>query len=94
MACIVISLKKHKPPCGACLKRAPVGAAEGCDLLLLPFKNKIKRSQPAAAPTGAALLPAEAADVEAFHRLGQRHVRQQDHRQDTKYSDGSACNLK
>jgi hypothetical protein len=27
----------------------PVGAAEGCDLLI--FKNKIKRSQPSAAPT-------------------------------------------
>jgi hypothetical protein len=31
---------------------APVGAAEGCDLLLLLLKIKIKRSQPAAAPTG------------------------------------------
>jgi hypothetical protein len=30
-----------------------VGAAEGCDLLILIFKNKIKRSQPSAAPTGA-----------------------------------------
>jgi hypothetical protein len=30
----------------------PVGAAEGCDLLILLLKNKIKRSQPAAAPTG------------------------------------------
>jgi hypothetical protein len=29
-----------------------VGAAEGCDLLILTFKNKIKRSQPSAAPTG------------------------------------------
>ncbi|EJN22667.1 hypothetical protein PMI36_03025 [Pseudomonas sp. GM79] len=29
-----------------------VGAAEGCDLLILSFKNKVKRSQPAAAPTG------------------------------------------
>jgi hypothetical protein len=29
-----------------------VGAAEGCDLLILPFKSQIKRSQPAAAPTG------------------------------------------
>jgi hypothetical protein len=35
----------------------PVGAAEGCDLLILLFadqikiKIKIKRSQPAAAPT-------------------------------------------
>jgi hypothetical protein len=31
-----------------------VGAAEGCDLLTLFFeiKSKIKRSQPAAAPTG------------------------------------------
>jgi hypothetical protein len=29
---------------------AHVGAAEGCDLLIL--KNKIKRSQPSAAPTG------------------------------------------
>jgi hypothetical protein len=34
--------------------KIPVGAAEGCDLLLLMsiFKNNIKRSQPAAAPTG------------------------------------------
>jgi len=35
---------------------APVGAAEGCDLLILFFKIKIKikikKSQPAAAPTG------------------------------------------
>jgi hypothetical protein len=30
----------------------PVGAAAGCDLLILLLKNKIKRSQPAAAPTG------------------------------------------
>jgi hypothetical protein len=30
----------------------PVGAAEGCDLLTLFFKNQIKRSQPSAAPTG------------------------------------------
>jgi hypothetical protein len=33
-----------------------VGAAEGCDLLILlfsePLKIKIKRSQPSAAPTG------------------------------------------
>jgi hypothetical protein len=29
--------------------QTPVGAAEGCDLLILPFK--IKRSQPSAAPT-------------------------------------------
>jgi len=29
----------------------PVGAAEGCDLLILLFKIKIKRSQPATAPT-------------------------------------------
>jgi hypothetical protein len=28
------------------------GAAEGCDLLMLLFKVKIKRSQPSAAPTG------------------------------------------
>jgi hypothetical protein len=28
----------------------PVGAAEGCDLLIL--KAKVKRSQPSAAPTG------------------------------------------
>ncbi|EJN21049.1 hypothetical protein PMI35_05330, partial [Pseudomonas sp. GM78] len=27
----------------------PVGAAEGCDLLILLFKIKIKRSQPSAA---------------------------------------------
>ncbi len=31
---------------------SPVGAAAGCDLLTLIFKNKVKRSQPAAAPTG------------------------------------------
>jgi hypothetical protein len=29
-----------------------VGAAAGCDLLMLLFKGKINRSQPAAAPTG------------------------------------------
>jgi hypothetical protein len=34
---------------------APVGAAEGCDLLILFFRIKIKRSQPSAAPTGIAL---------------------------------------
>jgi hypothetical protein len=35
---------------------APVGAAEGCDLLILLFKKiQIKRSQPAAAPTGIGL---------------------------------------
>ncbi|QXE10542.1 MULTISPECIES: hypothetical protein [Pseudomonas] len=28
-----------------------VGAAEGCDLLILSFTIKIKRSQPSAAPT-------------------------------------------
>jgi hypothetical protein len=28
-----------------------VGAAEGCDLLILIFRLKIKRSQPSAAPT-------------------------------------------
>ncbi|VVO91946.1 hypothetical protein PS898_02362 [Pseudomonas fluorescens] len=32
-------------------KRPPVGAAEGCDLLTLILKNKVKRSQPSAAPT-------------------------------------------
>jgi hypothetical protein len=30
----------------------PVGAAEGCDLLILFFTGKIKRSQPSAASTG------------------------------------------
>jgi hypothetical protein len=30
----------------------PVGAAAGCDLLILCFEKQIKRSQPAAAPTG------------------------------------------
>jgi hypothetical protein len=30
--------------------RENVGAAAGCDLLILSLKNKIKRSQPAAAP--------------------------------------------
>ncbi|MDI3396361.1 hypothetical protein QLG10_28415, partial [Pseudomonas sp. V98_8] len=34
---------------------APVGAAEGCDLLILVFK--IKRSQPSAAPTDQLLRP-------------------------------------
>ncbi|WP_236645199.1 hypothetical protein, partial [Pseudomonas sp. RIT288] len=29
-----------------------VGAAAGCDLLILILKSKIKRSQPSAAPTG------------------------------------------
>ncbi|ULN84071.1 DUF4381 domain-containing protein [Pseudomonas sp. Y5-11] len=38
------------------LKHRPVGAAEGCDLLTLPLNNKIKRSQPSAAPTGVAAL--------------------------------------
>ncbi|MBP5959044.1 hypothetical protein ICA16_25545 [Pseudomonas anatoliensis] len=32
-------------------QKSRVGAAEGCDLLTLLFRNKIKRSQPAAAPT-------------------------------------------
>src|SRR5690349_4581611 len=35
----------------------PVGAAEGCDLLILIFKNKIKRSQHAAAPTQECAIP-------------------------------------
>jgi hypothetical protein len=35
----------------SCPPHFPVGAAEGCDLLIL--KNKIERSQPSAAPTGA-----------------------------------------
>jgi hypothetical protein len=30
----------------------PVGAAEGCDLLILILNTKIKRSQPSTAPTG------------------------------------------
>jgi hypothetical protein len=34
------------------MKHTPVGAAAGCDLLILIFKNQIKRSQPSAAPTG------------------------------------------
>jgi hypothetical protein len=38
------------------LKHRPAGAAEGCDLLILLFKGKIKRSQPSAAPTGVAGL--------------------------------------
>jgi Domain of unknown function (DUF4381) len=38
------------------LKHHFVGAAEGCDLLILLFKGKIKRSQPSAAPTGVAAL--------------------------------------
>jgi hypothetical protein len=38
-----------------------VGAGEACDLLILPLhrKIKIKRSQPAAAPTGAVIHPME-----------------------------------
>jgi hypothetical protein len=38
--------QKHLAP-------GPVGAAEGCDLLIFeePPKSKIKRSQPSAAPT-------------------------------------------
>jgi hypothetical protein len=46
--------------------QTPVGAAEGCDLLILIFlaspKNKIKRSQPSAAQTGVR----EASGDEAF----------------------------
>ena len=38
------------------LKHRPVGAAEGCDLLILLFKGNVKRSQPSAAPTGVAAL--------------------------------------
>jgi hypothetical protein len=34
-----------------------VGAAEGCDLLILIFKIKVKRSQPSAAPTGLRVAP-------------------------------------
>jgi hypothetical protein len=34
------------------LARTPVGAAEGCDLLILFLKIKVKRSQPSAAPAG------------------------------------------
>ncbi|WP_236170531.1 hypothetical protein, partial [Pseudomonas parakoreensis] len=34
------------------IDRCPVGAAAGCDLLPWPLKIRIKRSQPAAAPTG------------------------------------------
>jgi hypothetical protein len=29
---------------------SPAGAAAGCDFLILPLKNQVKRSQPAAAP--------------------------------------------
>jgi hypothetical protein len=40
--------------------RTPVGAAEGCDLLIFcnvsPTKTKIKRSQPSAAPTGGGVV--------------------------------------
>ena len=36
----------------------PVGAAAGCDLLILIFKGQGKRSQPAAAPTGHRSMPA------------------------------------
>jgi hypothetical protein len=43
------------------LEPAPVGAAEGCDLLILIFVAlegaKIKRSQPSAAPTGDGVDP-------------------------------------
>ncbi|WP_185036730.1 hypothetical protein [Pseudomonas fluorescens] len=37
-----------------------VGAAAGCDLLMLFLTIKIKRSQPAAAPTGAMSAASEA----------------------------------
>jgi hypothetical protein len=33
-----------------------VGAAAGCDLLIRLFKSQIKRSQPAAAPTGGLIV--------------------------------------
>jgi hypothetical protein len=36
----------------ALIAHYPVGAAEGCDLLIVLLKIKIKRSQPSAAPTG------------------------------------------
>ena len=38
-------------PASENIRMTRVGAAEGCDLLLLILKIKIKRSQPAAAPT-------------------------------------------
>jgi hypothetical protein len=36
----------------SCLGFSHVGAAAGCDLLILFFKSRIKKSPPAAAPTG------------------------------------------
>jgi hypothetical protein len=52
--CMGKTLLKEKT-CGSLLdiaanRRSLVGAAEGCDLLMLFFIIKIKRSQPAAAP--------------------------------------------
>jgi hypothetical protein len=47
--CDLVTNKKY---CYLKMFQNPVGAAEGCDLLALFLKDKIKRSQPSAAPTG------------------------------------------
>ncbi|MBK5414319.1 hypothetical protein [Pseudomonas sp. TH31] len=55
---IVVATPDDFDPTASAIERMypiPVGAAEGCDLLILTFSNaeqiKIKRSQPSAAPT-------------------------------------------
>jgi hypothetical protein len=47
-------MERGKPCCflsGKHLTATHVGAAAGCDLLMMIVKKQIKRSQPAAAPT-------------------------------------------
>jgi hypothetical protein len=44
---VLVLLPNHAPNL-----KTPVGAAEGCDLLILFLKSNIKISQPSAAPTG------------------------------------------
>ncbi|WP_148053195.1 hypothetical protein [Pseudomonas frederiksbergensis] len=51
------------------LRPSPVGAAEGCDLLILILNSKIKRSQPSAAPTGGS------ASQLIQHKLHSRHLK-------------------
>src|SRR5690606_24090496 len=46
------SFAKKPLSSGFFVPAVPVGAAAGCDLLMLIVKNKIKRSQPSPAPTG------------------------------------------
>jgi hypothetical protein len=49
------------------IRAIPVGAAEGCDLLIL--KNNIKRSQPTAAPTGIGFSPERRGWINAVRQL-------------------------